>query len=81
MQPGANLEPVPSSGQTMSDVIQDGITVLQLNVEGLTKSKLSLIEHLLQVHKATAILLQENTHHQQLPSEDPRIYLGRTHSE
>ena len=39
--------------------IRDGVTVLHLNVEGLTKAKTSIIEQLLQTHKPTAILLQE----------------------
>lgn len=33
--------------------------MLQLSVEGLTKAKLNIIEHLLQTHKPTVILLQE----------------------
>ena len=32
---------------------------MQLNVEGLTKAKCAIIEHLMEKHKATAILLQE----------------------
>ena len=59
MQPGAIPEHVPLSGQATPVVIRDGITVLQLNVEGLTKAKITIIEHILQTHKVTAILLQE----------------------
>ena len=59
MQLGANPEHVPFSGQASQDVIRYGVTVLHLNVEGLTKAKTSIIEQLLQTHKPTAILLQE----------------------
>lgn len=58
-QSNANLEHVSSSGQASADVIWAGITVCQLNVEGLTKAKTNIIEHLIQTHKVTAILLQE----------------------
>ena len=44
MQTGANPEHVPLPGQASQNVIRDGITVLQLNVEGLTKAKISIIE-------------------------------------
>ena len=47
------------SGQASFDVIQEGVSVLQLNVEGLTKAKINVIEQLLQTHKATVVLLQE----------------------
>ena len=32
---------------------------MQLNAEGLTKAKCAIIKHLMEKHKATAILLQE----------------------
>ena len=50
---------MPSSGQAPAGVMPDGISVLQLNVEGITKSKISVIEHLLQSHQVTVILFQE----------------------
>ena len=59
MQAKANLEHVPSSGQASSNVIRDGNTVLQLNVEGLSRAKSTIIEHILHTHQTTAILLQE----------------------
>ena len=37
----------------------DGSTILQLNVKGLTNSKLTIIEQLAHTNKVTAILLQE----------------------
>ena len=40
-------------------VEDDGSTILQLNVEGLTNSKLTIIEQLAHTNKVTAILLQE----------------------
>ena len=40
----------------------DGVTLLQLNVEGLTKAKINVLTHLAQAHAVTAILLQE-THY------------------
>ena len=40
-------------------VVQEGITVLQLNVEGLTKPKVDVIEYVTRKHKPTVILLQE----------------------
>ena len=48
---------VTQSIQASQDVVS--ITVLHLNVEGLTKAKTSIIEHLTQARKSTAILLQE----------------------
>ena len=32
---------------------------MQLNVEGLTKAKCAILEHLMEKHKATAIVLQK----------------------
>ena len=40
-------------------VEDDGSTILQLNVKGLTNSKLTIIEQLAHTNKVTAILLQE----------------------
>ncbi len=45
--------------QAPLNAIREGISVLQLNVEGLTKAKVNIIEHLLQTYKVTAVLLQE----------------------
>ena len=60
-------EHAPSSGRASPDVKPDGISVLQLNVEGITKPKITVIEHLLQTHKATIVLLQET--HSEEPSK------------
>ena len=40
-------------------VEDDDSTILQLNVKGLTNSKLTIIEQLAHTNKVTAILLQE----------------------
>jgi len=53
---------VPLSGRTPAVVVRDGATLLQLNVEGLTKAKISVLTRLAQAHAVTAILLQE-THY------------------
>jgi len=53
---------VPMSGQIPVVVVRDGVTLLQLNVEGLTKVKVNVLTHLAQAHAVTAILLQE-THY------------------
>ena len=49
---------MPLSGQT-ANVVRSGISLLQLNVEGITKAKISIISHLARTYDATAILLQE----------------------
>jgi len=53
---------VPLSGQTPALVVRDGVTLLQLNVEGLTKANINVLTRLAQAHAVTAILLHE-THH------------------
>ena len=58
-QSDADPNLVPFSGQASPDVIREGVSVLHLNVEGLTKAKINVIEQLLQTHKATVVLLQE----------------------
>ena len=58
-QSDADPNLVPFSGQASHDVIREGVSVLHLNVEGLTKAKTNVIEQLLQKHKATVVLLQE----------------------
>jgi len=40
-------------------VVHDGVTLLQLNVEGLTKMKINVLTHLVQAHAVTAIRLQK----------------------
>ena len=50
----ASLEHVPLSRQTLF-VLKSGIRLLQLNVEGITKAKISIIKHLADTHGATAI--------------------------
>ena len=50
-------EPLPEPEETF--VVEEGVTLLQLNVEGLTKAKINVIEHLAQKYNPTAILLQE----------------------
>ena len=47
------------SGRAASAVESQGLTVLQLNVEGLTTAKLSVLEHVATTNKATVVLLQE----------------------
>ena len=54
----ASPEHVPLSEQTPF-VIRSGIRLLQLNVEDITKPKISIIKHLADTHDATAILQQE----------------------
>ena len=49
---------MPLSGLT-ANVVRSGIRLLQLNVEGITKAKISIISHLAVTYDATAILLQE----------------------
>ena len=50
---------VPLSGRTPAVVVCDGVTLLQLNVEGLTKAKINVLTSLAQTHAVTAILLQD----------------------
>ena len=47
------------SERTAAVVEGDGATILQLNVEGLTNAKRTIIEQLAYTNKVTAILLQE----------------------
>ena len=54
----ASPEHVPLLGQTPF-VVTSGTRLLQLNVEGITKAKISIIKHLADTHDAAAILLQE----------------------
>ena len=58
-QTRSSPEHAPLSGRAPTDAVRTGISLLQLNAEGLTKAKVILIEHLLQSTNATAILLQE----------------------
>ena len=55
----SNLEQAPLLERTEISVVEEGVTLLQLNVEGLTKAKINVIEHLAQKYNPTAILLQE----------------------
>jgi len=64
---------VPLSGQTPAVVVRDGVTLLQLNVEGLTKAKINVLTRLAQAHAVTAILLQETHYQRQIPPQDPGI--------
>ena len=54
----ASLEHVPVLDQTPF-VVRSGTRLLQLNDEGITKAKISIIKHLADAHDAAAILLQE----------------------
>ena len=54
----ASPDHVPLLGQTPF-VVRSGTRLLQLNVEGITKAKISTIKHLADTHDAAAILLQE----------------------
>ena len=55
----SNPEQAPLLERTETFVVEEGVTLLQLNVEGLTKVKINVIEHLAQKYNPTAILLQE----------------------
>ena len=55
----SNLEQAPLLERTEICVVEEGVTLLQLNVEDLTKAKINLIEHLAQKYNLTAILFQE----------------------
>jgi len=66
------LKQAPFFGRTLSPVVREGVTLLQLNVEGLTKAKTDVLVHLAHTHKVAVILLQE-THvkessHLKIPS-------------
>ena len=53
-------EHVPCPRQAPSvGVIGDGISVLQLNIEGLTGAKVSVLERVIGEHKPSVVLLQE----------------------
>ena len=58
-QPNTDPKHVPSLEQAARTAEREGVTLLQLNVEGLTKAKINILEHLVSTHKVTAILLQE----------------------
>ena len=45
--------------QENSSIVRAGVIIMQLNVEGLTKAKCTIIKYLMEKPKATAILLQE----------------------
>ena len=55
----SNLEQTPLPGRPETFVVKERITLLQLNAEGLTKTKINIIEHLAQKYNPTAILIQE----------------------
>ena len=52
-------ELVPYLGQVPEGTVPDGLKILQLNVEGLSKQKISIIEQICTKHKVSVILLQE----------------------
>jgi exonuclease III len=52
-------ELVPYSGQVSKDTVRDGLKILQLNAEGLTNIKISVIEQICLKYKVSVILLQE----------------------
>ena len=52
---------VPLSGRTPAVVVRDGVTLLQLNVESLTKAKINVLTHLAQAHAVIAILCKRPT--------------------
>ena len=70
---------MPSTRQAPAGVKPDGISVLQLNVEGITKSKFSVIEHLLQSYQVTVILLQE-THSKEASNLKISSYVLAAHT-
>ncbi|XP_076817991.1 uncharacterized protein LOC143463411 [Clavelina lepadiformis] len=61
-QPNTDPKHVPSLGQAARTAVREGVTLLQLNVEGLTKAKINILEHLVSTHKVTTILLQYKPH-------------------
>jgi len=58
-QADALLKQAPLFGRALSPVVREGITLLRLNAEGLTKAKTDVLVHLAQPHKVAVILLQE----------------------
>ena len=54
-----SMRPFQDGRPRPSKVESQGLTVLQLNVEGLTTAKLSVLEHVATTNKATVVLLQE----------------------
>ena len=52
-------EHLPFSEQANLSVVGAGVIIMQINVEGLTKAKYAIVKHLMEKHKATAILWQE----------------------
>ena len=50
---------MPFSRQENPFIVRAEVIIMQLNVEGLTKAKCTIIKYLMEKHKATAILLQE----------------------
>ena len=57
--PHPSPEHASFSGPATSAVIRRGLVLLQLNVEGISKAKIQVIEHLATTNLATVILLQE----------------------
>ena len=58
-QSDSDLEKAPLPGRAETFVIEEGVTLVQLIVEGLTNAKIKVIEHLAQKHNLKAILLQD----------------------
>ena len=56
---GTDPEHPPFEEQAKSSVVRAGVITIQLNVEGLTKAKCAITEHLMKKCKTIAILLQE----------------------
>ena len=54
-----SMRPFQDGRPRPSKIESQGLTVLQLNVEGLTTAKLSVLEHVATTNKATVVLLQE----------------------
>ena len=54
----SNLEQAPLPGRAGNFVVEEGVTLVQLNTEGLTKAQINVMEHVTQKHNPTAILLQ-----------------------
>ena len=55
----SDLQQAPLPGCAENFVVEEGVTLLQLNVEGITKAKTNAIEHLAQKYNPTAKVLQE----------------------
>ena len=59
LRDGKRINPRPRRAARAQSVVRAAVIIMQLNVEGLTKAKCAILEHLMEKHKATAIVLQK----------------------